>query len=42
MKKDFIFSEVNSLKGVGSQLSKYLKKKEDRKSKRYCFKLTLF
>ena len=42
MKKDFIFSEVNSLKGVGPQLSKYLKKKKDRKNKRYSFKLTLF
>ncbi len=28
MKKDFIFSEVSKLKGVGSQLSKYLKKKK--------------
>ena len=28
MKKDFIFSEVNKLKGVGPQLSKYLKKKK--------------
>ena len=27
MKKDFIFSEIINLKGVGSQLSKYLKKK---------------
>ena len=33
MKKDFIFSEVNSLKGVGSQLSKYLKKKRIEKVK---------
>ena len=28
MKKDFIFNEVNKLKGVGNQLSKYLKKKK--------------
>jgi ATP-dependent DNA helicase RecG len=27
MKKDFIFNNVNELKGVGNQLSKYLKKK---------------
>ena len=27
MKKDFLFSEINKLKGVGTQLSKYLKKK---------------
>ena len=27
MKKDFIFNEINKLKGVGPQLSKYLKKK---------------
>ena len=42
MKKDFIFSAVNNLKGVGPQLSKYLKKKENRKNKRYSFKPTLF
>ena len=28
MKKDFIFTEIDSLKGVGPQLSKYLKKKK--------------
>ena len=28
MKKDFIFNDVNKLKGVGTQLSKYLKKKK--------------
>ncbi|MDC1130553.1 ATP-dependent DNA helicase RecG [Pelagibacteraceae bacterium] len=28
MKKDFIFNEVNKLKGVGQQLAKYLKKKK--------------
>jgi hypothetical protein len=28
MKKDFIFNEVNKLKGVGPQLTKYLKKKK--------------
>ena len=33
MKKDFIFSEVNNLKGVGPQLSKYLKKKRIEKIK---------
>ncbi len=33
MKKDFIFSEVNKLKGVGPQLSKYLKKRRIEKIK---------
>ena len=33
MKKNFIFSEVNKLKGVGPQLSKYLKKKKIEKIK---------
>ena len=33
MKKDFIFSAVNNLKGVGPQLSKYLKKKRIEKIK---------
>ena len=33
MKKDFIFSEINNLKGVGPQLSKYLKKKKIEKIK---------
>ena len=33
MKKDFIFSEINKIKGVGSQLSKYLKKKRIEKIK---------
>ncbi len=33
MKKDFIFGEVNKLKGVGPQLSKYLKKKRIEKIK---------
>ena len=28
MKKDFIFNDVNKLKGVGAHLSKYLKKKK--------------
>ena len=28
MKKDFIFNDVNKLKGVSAQLSKYLKKKK--------------
>ena len=33
MKKDFIFSSVDNLKGVGPQLSKYLKKKRIEKIK---------
>jgi len=33
MKKNFIFSAVNNLKGVGPQLSKYLKKKKIEKIK---------
>ena len=33
MKKDFIFNDVNTLKGVGPQLSKYLKKKKIEKIK---------
>ena len=33
IKKDFIFEEVNKLKGVGIQLSKYLKKKKIEKIK---------
>ena len=33
MKKDFIFSDVNKLKGVGPQLSKYLKRKKIEKIK---------
>jgi len=33
MKKDFIFSNINKLKGVGPQLSKYLKKKKIEKIK---------
>ncbi len=33
MKKDFIFSEINCLKGVGPQLSKYLKKRKIEKIK---------
>ena len=33
MKKDFIFENVNSLKGVGSQISKYLKKRKIEKIK---------
>ena len=33
MKKDFIFNDVNKLKGVGTQLSKYLKKKKIEKVK---------
>ena len=41
MKKDFIFDDVNKLKGVGKQLSKYLKKRKI-ENKRYNFKFTLF
>ena len=33
MKKDFIFKNVNELKGVGPQLSKYLKNKRIEKIK---------
>ena len=33
MKKDFIFRSVDNLKGVGPQLSKYLKKKKIEKIK---------
>ena len=33
MKKDFIFTEINNLKGVGPQFSKYLKKKKIEKIK---------
>ena len=33
MKKDFIFNDVNTLKGVGPQFSKYLKKKKIEKVK---------
>ena len=33
MKKDFIFSPIDNLKGVGPQLSKYLKKKRIEKVK---------
>ena len=33
MKKDFIFSEVIKLKGVGTQLSAYLKKRKIEKIK---------
>ena len=35
LNKEFIFEEVNKLKGVGPKLSKYLKKKKNRKNKRY-------
>ncbi len=33
MKKDFLFTEINNLKGVGPQISKYLKKKRIEKVK---------
>ena len=33
MKKDFILNEINTIKGVGLQLSKYLKKKRIEKIK---------
>ena len=32
MKKDYIFKEITELKGVGPQLSKYLKKKKIKKN----------
>ena len=37
MKKDFIFKEVSTLKGVGPQLTKYLKKKKIEKIKDIIF-----
>ena len=37
MKKDFIFDEIINLKGVGPQLSKYLKKKRIEKIKDIIF-----
>ena len=37
MKKDFIFKEVSVLKGVGPQLSKYLKRKKIEKIKDIIF-----
>ena len=33
MKKDFIFNDIKKLKGVGTQLSKYLKKRKIEKIK---------
>ena len=39
MKKDSIFSNINSLKGVGPQLTKYLKKKKIEKVKDVIFNL---
>ena len=33
MKKEFIFSEIGNLKGVGPQFSKYLKRKKIEKLK---------
>ena len=33
MKKDFIFNDISKLKGVGPQLSRYLKKKKIEKVK---------
>ena len=41
-KKEYIFQDVNRLKGVGNQLSKYLKKKKNRKNKRYFAKFAIF
>ena len=36
LKKDFIFKDINKLKGVGPQLSKYLKKRKiEKKLTRY-------
>ena len=39
MKKDFIFNEINKIKGVGPQLSKYLKKRRIEKIKDIIFNL---
>ncbi len=39
LKKDFIFENVNKLKGVGQQLSKYLKKRKIEKIKDILFNL---
>ena len=39
LKKDFIFQDINKLKGVGSILSKYLKKKKIEKIKDIIFSL---
>ena len=39
MKKDFIFKEITELKGIGSQLSKYLKKRKIEKIKDIIFSL---
>ena len=33
LKKDFLFSDVNKIKGVGPQVSKYLKKRNINKIK---------
>ena len=33
LKKDFIFNDIDKLKGVGPKLSKYLKKEESKKLK---------
>ena len=32
IKKDFIFEDIKKLKGIGVQLAKYLKNKENRKN----------
>ena len=42
IKKDFIFSDVKKLKGVGCQLSKYLKNKKIEKIKDILLNLTIF
>ena len=39
MKKDFIFQDIKKLKGVGTQLSKYLKQKKIEKVKDIIFDL---
>ena len=41
MKKYIIFIVVNKLKGIGNQLTKYLKKRK-LKNKRYSVRLALF
>ena len=39
MKKDFLFNEIIKLKGIGPQLSKYLKKRKIEKVKDIIFNI---
>ena len=41
MEKNFVFSDIKLLKGVGPKLSSYLKKKKDIKNQRITFKFTI-